>query len=225
MIFKDQSLESTRPGNGRSKARKREHQGLEFLKWALISQKAWHNEAGVSMVLVIVLSCLLCCSNEWSEAGEGLGNLQELMLEKKKKAKYTLLFTSLPQQPLQDVNGILVCTRCYLESFRSSPNWGTFGLCGSAGWVSSVDRRATGLIPDQGTCLGCGFSSSRDMCETQPINVSLPHRCISPSLSLHSPLSKINKHVLGWGFKKKKKDKPLRKTVWQHLPSTKHNPF
>ena len=26
---------------------KEEPQGLEFLKWAFISQKAWHNEAGV----------------------------------------------------------------------------------------------------------------------------------------------------------------------------------
>lgn len=80
MVFKDQSLESTRPENGRSKARKREHQGLEFLELALISRKAWHNEAGASVVLVIVLGCLLCCSDQWSEAGEGLGNLQELML-------------------------------------------------------------------------------------------------------------------------------------------------
>lgn len=89
MVFKDQSLESTRPGNGRSKARKREHQGLEFLELALISRKAWHNEAGLSVVLVIVLGCLLCCSDQWSEAGEGLGNLQELMLEKKNRAKDT----------------------------------------------------------------------------------------------------------------------------------------
>lgn len=81
MVFKDQSLERTRPGNGRSKARKREHQGLEFLELALISQKAWHKEAGVSVVLVIVLGCLLCSSDEWSEAGEGLGNLEELMLQ------------------------------------------------------------------------------------------------------------------------------------------------
>lgn len=39
------------------------------------------------MVLVIVLGRLLCCCNQWSEAGEGLGNLQELMLERKKRAK------------------------------------------------------------------------------------------------------------------------------------------
>lgn len=89
MVFEDQSLESTRPENGGSKARKREHQGLEFLELALISQKAWHKEAGVSVVLVIVLGCLLCCSDEWSEAGEGFGNLQELMLEKKKKEQKT----------------------------------------------------------------------------------------------------------------------------------------
>lgn len=81
MVSKDQSLESTRSGNGRSKARRRGHQELEFLKCAFISQKAWHNEAGVGVVLVIVLCCLLCSSNQWSEAGEGLGNLQELMLQ------------------------------------------------------------------------------------------------------------------------------------------------
>lgn len=52
-----------------------------------MSQKAWHNEAGVSVALVIVLGCLLCCSNQWSEAGEGLGNLQELMLGRKEKSK------------------------------------------------------------------------------------------------------------------------------------------
>lgn len=75
------------PGNGRSKARKRGHQGLEFLKWALISQTAWHNEVGVRVVLVIVLGCFLCCGNQWSEAGEGLGNLQELMLEREKEQK------------------------------------------------------------------------------------------------------------------------------------------
>lgn len=27
-------------------------------------------EAGVSMVSVIVLHCLFCCSNQWSQAGE-----------------------------------------------------------------------------------------------------------------------------------------------------------
>lgn len=38
----------------------------------------------MGVALVIVLGRLLCCSNQWSEAGEGLGNLQELMLEWRK---------------------------------------------------------------------------------------------------------------------------------------------
>lgn len=46
------------------------------------------------MVLVIVLGCLLCCSNQWSEAGEGLGNLQELMLERKKEQRHMTIYHS-----------------------------------------------------------------------------------------------------------------------------------
>jgi hypothetical protein len=38
----------------------------------------------MSVVSVIVLGCLFCCSNQWSQAREGLGNLQELMLEEEK---------------------------------------------------------------------------------------------------------------------------------------------
>ena len=41
-----------------------------------LAQRGWGD-----VVLVIVLGCLLCCSNQGSGAGEGLGNLQELMLQ------------------------------------------------------------------------------------------------------------------------------------------------
>lgn len=75
MASEDQSLERTRSGNGRSKVRRGGHQGPEFPKGVFISSKAWHNEAGVSVASVIVLGCLLCCSDQWGEAGERLGNL------------------------------------------------------------------------------------------------------------------------------------------------------
>ena len=56
-------------------------------------------------------------------------------------------------------------------------------------------QRVTGLIPEQGTCLGCGPSpQSGCTCETQPIEVSLTH-CKSMFLSLSSPLSKNNKNL------------------------------
>ena len=46
-------------------------------------------------------------------------------------------------------------------------------------WLSGLGiplakQKVTGLIPDQGMCLGCGFSPDWGAYETQPINVSLP---------------------------------------------------
>ena len=61
-----------------------------------------------------------------------------------------------------------------------------------------VKQKITGLIPGQGTRVGCGLVSSQGTSERQVIDVSLP-----PSLSLFLPLWKINKHVLRWGLKKK----------------------
>ena len=52
------------------------------------------------------------------------------------------------------------------------------------GWLSwlescPVNKKVMGLIPSQGTCLGCGFGPGQGAYENQPINVPLP---LSPSL-------------------------------------------
>ena len=60
-----------------------------------------------------------------------------------------------------------------------------------------ADRRAAGSIP-RGTCVGRGFSLCWGTCQLM-------------FLSFPSPLSKINKHVLRWGFKLKKKE-----AMWRH---------
>ena len=69
-------------------------------------------------------------------------------------------------------------------------------LVGVAQWNESwpVDGKVTGLIPSQGTCLGCGPGPQSGACERQPhTDVSLTHQCFSPSLSPSFPLSlKIN---------------------------------
>ena len=59
-------------------------------------------------------------------------------------------------------------------------------LTGVAQWAGCHHRnqKEAGLIPGQGTCLGCGPGLWFRVCERQPINVSL---CLSPSLP---PLSK-----------------------------------
>ena len=63
-------------------------------------------------------------------------------------------------------------------------------------------QKVIGSIPDQGTCLDCGFSPGQmlllppvptsvpgwDMDEKQPVAGSLSHRCFSPFFSLPSPL-------------------------------------
>ena len=36
-----------------------------------------------------------------------------------------------------------------------------------------MDWRVAGVIPGQGTCVGCGFGPGQGMCERQPIAVSL----------------------------------------------------
>ena len=60
--------------------------------------------------------------------------------------------------------------------------------------LQPMSRKVTGLIPGQGTCLGCGFGPSRSTCERQLINVSmfLSHIkdvLLPSSLSFPSPLS------------------------------------
>ena len=81
----------------------------------------------------------------------------------------------------------------------------------------SVCQKAVGSIPSQGTHLGFCWVPSRGPYERQLINVSLSHQSSSHSLSLSlscsvslplpSSLSKINKHILGRGFKKGEREK------------------
>ena len=62
-----------------------------------------------------------------------------------------------------------------------------YALAGVAQWVEhrSTNQKVAGLIPSQGTFLGCGTCPQLGVCERQPIGVSL-------SLSLTFSL-KINK--------------------------------
>ena len=72
----------------------------------------------------------------------------------------------------------------------------TLALTGVAQWIECQPARQklAGLIPSQGTCLGCGPDPQLGAWERQLIYVSLTHRCFSPSLSLSLPLSlKIKK--------------------------------
>ena len=50
-------------------------------------------------------------------------------------------------------------------------------LAGVAQWIEHwpVNQRVAGLIPSQGTCLGCGPGPHLGVCERQPIGVSLTH--------------------------------------------------
>ena len=56
-----------------------------------------------------------------------------------------------------------------------------------------VKQKVAGLIPSQGTCLGCGPLPNGGVCERQPINISFTHQCVSPSLPPSLPLSLKNK--------------------------------
>ena len=75
-----------------------------------------------------------------------------------------------------------------------------------AQWIEHqpMNRKVTGLIPNQCTCLGLRPGPWWGACGRQPTDVSLACCCFSPSLSPSSPLSqsKINKI-----FKKKKESK------------------
>ena len=52
----------------------------------------------------------------------------------------------------------------------------------------SANLKVAGSIPSQGTCLGFGPGPQLEVWERQPIDVSLTHRCVSPSLSPSLPL-------------------------------------
>ena len=51
-----------------------------------------------------------------------------------------------------------------------------------------VNQKVTSSIPSQSTCLGCGPGPQLGVWERQLIDVSLVHRCFSPSLSPFLPL-------------------------------------
>ena len=70
-------------------------------------------------------------------------------------------------------------------------------LAGVAQWTLCwpTDQKVAGSIPGQGTCLGGGPGPQLGTCKRQPIDVSLTHRCFSPSLSPSLIFSlKINKN-------------------------------
>ena len=76
--------------------------------------------------------------------------------------------------------------------------------CGSVCWNTSHKLKVTGSVPGQHTYLGCRFNTGTG-CIKEATN-----RCFCLTSMFHSlsvpffpPLSKINKHVLRWGFKKK----------------------
>ena len=69
-------------------------------------------------------------------------------------------------------------------------------LTGVAQWVGCCPTKlkVAGLIPSQGTCLGCGPGPLLEVCTRQLVDVSLAHQCFAPSVSPSFPLTlKINK--------------------------------
>ena len=80
-----------------------------------------------------------------------------------------------------------------------------------------INQKVAGLIPGQGTYLGCAFSAMSG-CMWEAVNRCFSHIDVSLSLSLslspHLPLSptiflsKINKkHILEWRFKKRERER------------------
>ena len=61
-------------------------------------------------------------------------------------------------------------------------------------WLRPANRKVAGLVPGQGTCLGCRLGPQLGACERQRIDVSLLHGGLSSSLLPSLPLSlKISK--------------------------------
>ena len=70
-------------------------------------------------------------------------------------------------------------------------------LASVAQWIDHLPAswRIAGSIPNQDTCLGCGWGAQLGAWEKQPIDVSLA--CFPPSLSQSLPLPlKVNKYNL-----------------------------
>ena len=96
--------------------------------------------------------------------------------------------------PLEDINNIhLVLKRNqhFKKLFIFS------ALAGVAQWIECrpVNQKGTGSIPSQGTCLACRPGPWLGVYKRQLMDVSLSHRCFSPSLSPFLPFSlKVNKY-------------------------------
>ena len=99
----------------------------------------------------------------------------------------------------------LIFTEMYIETYgllqNVSETWSCqkhphLALAGVAQWIEHrpVDWKVAGLVPCQGTCLGCRPNLWLGAYERQPIDVSLSQWYFSPSLTPSFPLSlKINK--------------------------------
>ena len=66
---------------------------------------------------------------------------------------------------------------------------------GVAQWIECGpgNRKVAGLIPSQGTHLGCGPGPQLEACKRQPVDISLP---LSPSLLLSLKINKTLKKYL-----------------------------
>ena len=88
---------------------------------------------------------------------------------------------------------------CFQGLFSFSGDAHIPAMTGVAQWFEChpANRKVAGLIPGQGTCLGCGPGPPLGLCERTPVYVSLICQCFSPSLSPSLSLSlKINKIFL-----------------------------
>ena len=105
------------------------------------------------------------------------------------------------------------------QKFIHCPDW-----CGSEGWASCC--KLTGLIPGQGTSLGCGPGPGLGECERQLIDVSLVYQCFSPTLSRSGcwqksfvALTECPGFLLavGWRPASDSRDSPQFPTTWPFL--------
>ena len=93
-----------------------------------------------------------------------------------------------------------------LSSLESQRRRGTGALAGMAQLVGVpfCAWKVVGSIPSQGTFLGCRFGPSDLMCQRQPINISVSHRCLYPSISPSLPPS-LKSMSMSLGEEKNKK--------------------